>query len=145
MCAWQTNNISSPRPNSGRLKNSNVLLVSFFSLFILTFSKSYVWCFQCKHTHDSCATATVRYHCWTRYWWRFAYAMPCAYFASLHYIEWVAQRAIVEWRTIQKYARQVNRMEKKTTTTQAHTYTHTTHSQMNCALFGFGLEKLCSK
>lgn len=30
MCAWQTNKISSPRPNSGRLKNSNVLLGSFF-------------------------------------------------------------------------------------------------------------------
>lgn len=64
-------------------------------------------------------------------------------FASLHYIEWVAQRAIVEWRTIQEYARQVNRMEKKQQ--HKHIHTHTTHSQMNCALFGFGLEKLCSK
>lgn len=74
--------------------------------------------------HDSCATATVRYHCWTRYWWRFAYAMPCAYFASLYYIEWVAQRAIVEWRKIQEYARQVNRMEKKQ---HKHIHTQRTH------------------
>lgn len=114
MCAWQTNKISSPRPNSGRLKNSNVLLGSFFFCSFSHFLKA--MCGVCS------ATATVRYHCWTRYWWRFAYAMPCAYFASLHYIEWVAQRAIVEWRTIQEYARQVNRMEKNNNTS---TYTHT--------------------